>query len=169
MTNGVSAIDKRTSLPTALQLESGIPWGAHAIILRLNLTNKPGKLGEVASAIGSVGGSIGAIDALEITSKVVTRDISIAVSDGQHAQRVVEAIRAVPGIKVVFVSNPIFLAHLGGKIEVAPKKPLKTRADLSTYYTPGVAEVSLPLHDDPQKMFSLTMKGTTVAVLTDGP
>jgi len=168
MTRGVPAIDEAASAPTALQLESGVSWGGHAIIIRVNVPNKPGKLGELASAIGAVGGSIGAIDTPEITSKAVTRDISIAVSDDQHGQRVVEAVRGVRGTKIVFVSNPIFLAHLGGKIEIAVKKPLKTRADLSTYYTPGVAEVSLAIHDDPQKMFSLTMKGNTVAVVTDG-
>ena len=168
MTRGVSAIDEPASTPTALQLESGVSWGAHAIIIRVNVLNKPGKLGEVASAIGAAGGSIGAIDTPEITAKAVTRDISIAVSDDQHGQRVVEAVRGVTGTRVVFVSNPILLAHLGGKIEIAARKPLKTRADLSTYYTPGVAEVSLAIHDDPQKVFSLTMKGNTVAVVTDG-
>lgn len=168
MTRGVSAIDEPASKPTAPQPESGISWGAHAILIRVNVPNKPGKLGEVASAIGAAGGSIGAIDTPEITIKAVTRDISIAVSDDQHGQRVVEAVRGVRGTRVVFVSNPIFLAHLGGKIEIAAKKPLKTRADLSTYYTPGVAEVSLAIHDDPQKAFSLTMKGNTVAVVTDG-
>jgi malate dehydrogenase (oxaloacetate-decarboxylating) len=60
------------------------------------------------------------------------------------------------------------LAHRGGKIEIASKKPLKTRADLSTYYTPGVAEVSLAIRDEPQRAFALTMKGNTVAVVTDG-
>jgi malate dehydrogenase (oxaloacetate-decarboxylating) len=168
MTRGGSAIDDAASAPTALQLESGVSWGGNAIIIRVNLPNKLGKLGEVASAIGAAGGSIGAIDTPEITSKAVTRDISIAVSNDQHGQQVIEAVKKVRGTKIVFVSNPIFLAHLGGKIEIAVKKPLKTRADLSTYYTPGVAEVSLAIRDDPQKMFSLTMKGNTVAVVTDG-
>ncbi len=168
MTMGSAAVDKPASTPTALQIESGVPWGARGIIIRVNVPNKPGKLGEIASAIGAAGGNIGAIDTPEITSKAVTRDISIAVSNDQHGEQVVEAVRGVRGIKVVFVSNPIFVAHLGGKIEITSKKPLKTRADLSTYYTPGVAEVSSAIHDDPQKMFSLTMKGNTVAVVTDG-
>jgi len=137
-------------------------------MIRVRVPNRPGMLGEVASAIGAAGGSIGAIDTPEITTESVTRDLSIAVSDDQHGQRVVEAVKGVGGVGVVFVSNPILMAHVGGKIEIAAKKPLKTRADLSTYYTPGVAEVSLAIHDDPQMAFSLTMKGNTVAVVTDG-
>lgn len=136
--------------------------------MRIRVPNRPGLLGEVASAIGTAGGSIGAIDTPQITTRSVTRDISVAVSDDQHGRQVVEAVKGVKGVVVVNVSNPIFLAHLGGKIEIAVKKPLKTRADLSAYYTPGVAEVSLAIQDDPEKAFSLTMKGNTVAVVTDG-
>ena len=168
MTREVPATNESASTPAAPEPESGVSWGARAIMIRLSVPNTPGKLGEVASAIGAAGGSIGAIDTPEITSEAVTRDLSIAVTDDEHGQRVVEAVRRVRATKIVFVSNPILLAHVGGKIEVAAKKPLKTRADLSTYYTPGVAEVSLAIHDDPQKAFSLTMKGNTVAVVTDG-
>ena len=58
--------------------------------------------------------------------------------------------------------------HLGGKIEVVSKMPLKTRADLSMAYTPGVARVCEAIHQDPEKAFTLTIKKNTVAVVTDG-
>jgi malate dehydrogenase (oxaloacetate-decarboxylating) len=125
-------------------------------------------LAKVTAAVGAAGGNIGAIDTPEITSDTVTRDISVAVADDQNERRVINALREIEGVKVINVSNPIFLAHLGGKIEIVSKKPLKTRADLSTFYTPGVAQVCLGIRDDPQKVFSLTMKGNTVAVVTDG-
>jgi malate dehydrogenase (oxaloacetate-decarboxylating) len=153
---------------TTSQSGGAVSWKPRAIMVRIRVPNQPGKLGEVASAIGAAGGSIGAIDTPEITTESVTRDVSIAVSDDQHGKLVVEAIEGVAGVGVVFVSNPILLAHVGGKIEISPRKPLKTRGDLSTYYTPGVAEVSLAIHDDPQGAFTLTMKGNTVAVVTDG-
>jgi malate dehydrogenase (oxaloacetate-decarboxylating) len=168
MTRGVSSIDEPASASTTPHHGDEISWGAHAIVIRLKVPNRVGLLGEVASAIGGAGGSIGAIDTPEITSESVTRDISVAIANDQHGQRVTEALRAIPDVTVVNVSNPTFLAHLGGKIEIATKKPVKTRADLSTYYTPGVAEVSLAIRDDPQKAFTLTMKGNTVAVVTDG-
>jgi len=143
-------------------------WGAHSIVIRLSVPNRPGMLAKVASAIGATSGNIGAIDALEITAESIVRDISIAVSSREHERRVVDAVRGIEGINVLSVSNPILLAHRGGKIEIASKKPLKTRADLSTYYTPGVAEVSLAIRDEPQRAFALTMRGNTVAVVTDG-
>src|ERR687892_1006796 len=46
--------------------------------------------------------------------------------------------------------------------------PLKTRADLSMAYTPGVARVCEAIHDDPDKAWALTIKGNTVAVVSDG-
>src|SRR3972149_5019601 len=116
-------------------------WDAHPIVSRISVPNRPGMLAKVASAIGATRGNIGAIDALEITAEAIVRDISIAVSSQEHERQGVDAVRAIEGINVLSVSNPILLAHRGGKIEIASKKPIKTRADLSTYYTPGVAEV----------------------------
>ncbi|HET9476014.1 MAG TPA: NAD-dependent malic enzyme [Dehalococcoidia bacterium] len=136
--------------------------------MRLGITNKPGMLAQVLTAIGAEGGSIGAIDISQISHERVVRDITVAVENSRHGQRIVEAVKAISGVRVENVSNPIFLAHLGGKIEIALRKPLRTRADLSTYYTPGVAGVSLAIHEDPQKVYSLTMKGNTIAIVTDG-
>src|SRR3972149_2554594 len=143
-------------------------WDAHSIVIRMSVPNRPGMLAKVASAIGATGGNIGAIDAPEITAEAIVRDISIAVSSQEHERQVVDAVRGIEGINVLSVSNPILLAHRGGKIEITSKKPIKTRADLSTYYTPGVAEVCLAIRDEPQRAFALTMKGNTIAVVTDG-
>lgn len=144
------------------------PLRGHSLVLRIKSKNVPGKLAKVAAAIASAGGSIGAIDTPAITTKTVTRDLTVSVLDDEHGQMVVEAIKQIPDVKVLDVSNPILMAHLGGKIEIAGKKPLKTRADLSTFYTPGVAEVSLAIWQDPMKAYTLTIKGNTVAIVTDG-
>src|SRR3990172_2138355 len=84
-------------------------WGAHSIVIRLSVPNRPGMLAKVASAIGATGGNIGAIDALEITAESIVRDISIAVSSRDHERRVVDAVRGIEGINVLSVSNPILL------------------------------------------------------------
>ncbi len=144
------------------------PTDAYGLIMRLSITNRPGMLARVAAAIGAEGGNIGAIDTPEISHERVVRDITIAVENSSHGHRIVDAVKAISGVRVVNVSDPIMLAHLGGKIEIALKKPLRTRADLSTFYTPGVAGVSLAIHEDPQKVYSLTMKGNTIAIVTDG-
>src|SRR6185436_578328 len=85
-----------------------------------------------------------------------------------HGKTIVDAVRAVDGIEVVNVSDRTFLMHIGGKIEVVSKMPLKTRADLSMAYTPGVARVCEAIHNDPEKAFNLTIKKNTVAVVSDG-
>ncbi|HXG36443.1 MAG TPA: ACT domain-containing protein, partial [Dehalococcoidia bacterium] len=142
--------------------------GSYTMIIRARISNTPGMLAKVAAAIGEAGGNIGAIDTPDISAHSITRDISVAVLNDQYGRRVVSALKGVPGVKVVHVSNPIMLAHLGGKIEIASKQPVKTRADLSIVYTPGVAEVCRAIYEDPQAAYSLTMKGNTVAVVTDG-
>ena len=55
-----------------------------------------------------------------------------------------------------------------GKIAVASKIALKTRDDLSTAYTPGVAEPCLRIKADKQAAYTYTAKGNLVAVVTDG-
>jgi malate dehydrogenase (oxaloacetate-decarboxylating) len=55
-----------------------------------------------------------------------------------------------------------------GKIELKSKVPLKTKADLSTAYTPGVAEVCRLIHKDLSQVNTHTLRGNTVAVVTDG-
>ena len=66
------------------------------------------------------------------------------------------------------MSDRTFLLHLGGKIEMASKAPLKTRDDLSMAYTPGVARVCIAIAEDVSKVWNLTIKQNTVAVVSDG-
>lgn len=55
-----------------------------------------------------------------------------------------------------------------GKLEVVGKVPVKTRHDLSIAYTPGVAEPCLEIAKDQDKIYDYTMKGNTVAIVTNG-
>jgi len=144
------------------------PSASHSVTVRLEIDNKPGMLGKVTSAIGKAGGDIGAIDLVEVGKTTITRDLSFKASDERHAAQVVEKIRSVAGVSVVNVSDRTFLMHLGGKIEVKGKIAIKTRDDLSMAYTPGVARVCMAIHADPEKAYTLTIKGNTVAVVTDG-
>ncbi len=144
------------------------PTDGYSISIRLRLANKPGVLGLVTSTIGSEGGSIGAIDIVEATFDNVIRDITIAAGNDEHAKEIVEAVKAVPGVTFIQSSDRVFLLHLGGKIEIKSKIPIQTRADLSRAYTPGVARVCLAIHEDPSKVFNLTIKRNCVAVVTDG-
>ncbi len=144
------------------------PNASYSLTLRVKIHNRPGKLGELTTAIGKAGGDIDAIDIVSIGKDFLIRDITVNASSEQHDQEIVEAIRLIDGVEVVHTSDRTFLMHLGGKIETVSKMPLKTRADLSMAYTPGVARVCQAIHKDPEKAFTLTIKKNTVAVISDG-
>ncbi|WP_226529360.1 NAD-dependent malic enzyme [Metabacillus niabensis] len=138
------------------------------IIIRLHFQKNIITFSEIAKVIGETGGDIIGIDVIS-TSKVQTvRDITITVKNQQHGQSVMDAIQNLQGVKVISVSDRTFLLHLGGKIEVTPKNPIKNRDDLSRVYTPGVAQVCRAIADEPLKAHSLTIKRNTVAVVSDG-
>src|SRR5881392_3944633 len=144
------------------------PSASYSFTIRLQIANRPGMLGRVASAIGDAGGDIGAVDLVETTRERTLRDMTVKARDSIHAQQIVSRLRHVAGVRIGHVSDRTFLMHLGGKIEVRNKIPIRTRDDLSMAYTPGVARVCLAIRDDRQRAFSLTIKQNTVAVVTDG-
>lgn len=138
------------------------------LILRLEIQNTGAIFSYLATAIGATGGDILAVDLIQSRKDVVIRDVTVGVENREHGDRVVQAISALPGIKIINISDRIFLAHLGGKIEMKSRLPVKTREDLSMVYTPGVANICTAIHDDPTKAFTLTIKRNTVAVVSDG-
>jgi len=144
------------------------PSASYSLTVRVAIQNRPGMLGKVASAIGDAGGDIGAVDLVESQRKHIVRDITIDARDSGHGTHIVDRLKRVPGVRVINISDRTFLMHLGGKLEVHSKVPVRTRDDLSMAYTPGVARVCLAIADDRQRAFSLTMKQNSVAVVTDG-
>jgi malate dehydrogenase (oxaloacetate-decarboxylating) len=141
---------------------------SYSITIRVEIQNKIGMLGKVMSAIGKAGGDIGAVDIAGFGKDTVIRDITVNARDEAHNKLIVAAVQKLPGVKVVNVSDRTFLLHLGGKITVNSKVPIKTRNDLSMVYTPGVARVCMAIHEDPSKAHQLTIKKNMVAVITDG-
>ena len=137
-------------------------------ILRVRVEDRPGAFAELARAIGEAGGSLDAIDLVRIEAGVKVRDVTVLAADADHIERIVTAARSVPGVTVEHVSDRVFLAHLGGKITMGGKLPLKTRDDLSIAYTPGVARVCMAIAADRSAAWNLTSKRNTVAVVSDG-
>ncbi len=125
-------------------------------------------LGEVASAIGDAGGTIGAVDLVQVERDHTIRDITVETGDASDWPRLTAAVDAVAGARVLDTTDRTFLLHVGGKIELRNKSPLKTRDDLSMAYTPGVARVCRAIAEDPDKAFQYTIKRNTVAVVSDG-
>src|SRR4051794_7117112 len=154
---------------SSLQAPSGLqPSASYSFTMRIDLPQRPGSFATVAGAVGSEGAILGAIDLVRVDGRGVTRDVTVACIDAAHGERVVNAVRSLEGIKVVSVSDRTFLMHKGGKIEITPKIAIKTRDDLSMAYTPGVARVSSAIAEDPESAWALTIKGNTVAVVSDG-
>lgn len=139
----------------------------NSIILRLELDHKLVSFGQVASAVSDAGGDIVSIDVIRPGSEVSVRDITVQAADEKEKQ-IVDSLRTMAGITIVNVSDRTFLAHLGGKISIQPSMPIRNRDDLSRVYTPGVARVSMAIHENVDKAYSLTIKRNTVAVVTDG-
>jgi malate dehydrogenase (oxaloacetate-decarboxylating) len=144
------------------------PSAQFSATLRVRLQDSPGSFARLASAIGEAGGSLGAIDLVRVEKGAKVRDVTVQAGDEAHIQRIVEAVRSVPGVEVERVSDRTFLLHLGGKLEVTSKAPLKTRDDLSMAYTPGVARICQAIADEHDAVWNLTVKQNTVAVVSDG-
>ncbi len=136
--------------------------------LRLKLEDAPGTFAKVADAIGDAGGLLGAIDIVRVERGYKIRDVTVSAAGDEHLYRIAEAAKAVDGVEVLRVSDRTFLMHLGGKIEIRSKVPLKTRDDLSMAYTPGVARICQAIADQHEAEWNLTLKQNTVAVVSDG-
>src|SRR5215213_1796133 len=144
------------------------PSASYSFTMRLRLPQQGNAFAAVAQAIAEAHGMLGAIDLVRVERGAVVRDLTVSCGDSGHAEAVVRAVRAVDGVEVDSVSDRTFLLHKGGKIEVRPKLPIKTRDDLSMAYTPCVGRVSTAIFEDPSKAWTLTIKGNTVAVVSDG-
>ncbi|TIC89377.1 NAD-dependent malic enzyme [Nocardioides sp. GY 10113] len=136
--------------------------------MRLHTAADHRVVGAVATAIAEAGGVVTAIDVTESGHERLVVDVTCSSADAEHGRELESVVAAVPGVEVHKVSDRTFLLHLGGKIEVRSKVPLKTRDDLSMAYTPGVGRVSMALAENPDDVSRLTVKGNTVAVVTDG-
>lgn len=147
---------------------STTPSAQFSLTIRVQIADRPGMLGRVATAIGDAGGTIGAIDIVAIENDHAVRDITAICSDQSEWPGIIAAIEQVEGTRVLDTTDRTFQMHLGGKIELHSKSPLKTRDDLSMAYTPGVARVCEAIAEDPDKAFQYTIKRNTVAVVSDG-
>jgi malate dehydrogenase (oxaloacetate-decarboxylating) len=145
-----------------------LPAATYTFSIQAQYANKPGMLAQIAAAVGDRGGSIGDIDVVKSTGATMVRDISVSARDSEHARDIVEHVKRVKGVQVKSVSDRVFQSHKGGKIEIRNKVPVTSRRDLSVVYTPGVARVCLAIDKDPEAAYSMTIKGNTVAVVSDG-
>ena len=144
------------------------PNPSFSLSIRVSIPNRAGTLARVTQAIASCGGNLGQISLLEQTRKVSQREITVDASSSDHAEKIVEAVQAVPETKVLKISDRTFDLHRGGKIRIESRLPLKAQSDLAMAYTPGVGRICKVIAKNPEEVYSLTIKSNTVAIVTDG-
>src|SRR6476661_3860695 len=144
------------------------PSPGYSITLRVAVSSSAGSTTDLASAVAETGAAVTTLDNVESSHDAIVVDVTCNTVDEEHAEKISEVINSRPGMTVRKVSDRTFLLHLGGKLSVEPKVPLKNRDDLSRAYTPGVARVCLAIAANPEDARRLTIKRNTVAVVTDG-
>ncbi len=144
------------------------PNSSFSLTLRLEIPNRIGMFASVTNAIASIGGNLGQIDLIEQSRQVSIRDITVDAASTEHADNIIQAVKALPVIKVIDVYDRTFDLHRGGKISITSRIQLKSISDLAMAYTPGVGRICSAIAQNPEEVYNLTIKQNTVAIVTDG-
>lgn len=144
------------------------PSVSSSITVRLQVQARPTAVSELTTAIEKGGGIVTALDVTASGHERISVDVTCATRGEEHAADIVEALRRLAGVVVDRVSDRVFLLHLGGKLSIESKVPIRNRDDLSMVYTPGVARVCEAIAARPEDARNLTIKRNTIAVVTDG-
>lgn len=148
--------------------EGGTNKSGYKITVRIKVPAGSHVLDNVIDAIDRAEGHLSGVTSHGVDDGFAVRDIMIVSQNRTHAQAVVEQLKSVEHVQVVNVSDRTFLMHLGGKLNITPRRPARNMDDLSMIYTPGVADVCMAIAADPAKARTLTIQGNLVAVVTDG-
>lgn len=144
------------------------PNSSFSLTLRLQIPNRVGMLASVTGAIAASGGTFGQIDLVDRTRSIAIRDITVDAASTEHAEMIVQAVKALPEIKVINVYDRTFNLHRGGKISIVSRIAVKSQEDLAMAYTPGVGRICMAIAKEPEQVYNLTIKQNTVAIVTDG-
>lgn len=144
------------------------PSPSYSITIRASIENRVGMFARIATAISAIGGDLGSVDIVRVEKGRLVRDITVNARDEMHEKQIVKSLKGIEGVKVLRVMDHTFSVHEGGKIEVRSKSPVRDRNDLSKVYTPGVARICMDIHDHREHAYRYTIKGNSVAVITDG-
>ena len=141
---------------------------AYSVSIRAQYSNLPGMLGRITSAIGNAGGDVVSVDMLSLNQGNILRQITVNSGGPEHIDKILTAVKSIPGVTIESVTDPTFQFHRGGKIEMKIKRSVTTRDDVAKVYTPGVARVCKEIHKNPDAVWDLTSVSNTVAVVSDG-
>ncbi|MDZ4784625.1 MAG: NAD-dependent malic enzyme, partial [bacterium] len=141
---------------------------AFSITARISIRNFPGQLAKVVKLMGDEGVSLAEMTLLASDFHYKHREITMHCKNEAHAERIIKLLKERDDILFESYTDDVFEMHKGGKLSIEPKLYLKTRDQLSQAYTPGVARICTHIANNPDATFDYTMRGNTVAVITDG-
>lgn len=144
------------------------PSASFSLKVELEIPNRPGALASIMSTIAAHGGSLGDIVLLQRNLKYTQRELTIDASSTEQGDKIIDALSSLPKVKIISYSDRTFAIHQGGKISVESKLPLNSQSDLAMAYTPGVGRICRAIAEAPERVYDLTIKSNTVAVVTDG-
>ena len=145
-----------------------VPSVSNSITVRMEVPARGNAVSQITTLVESSGGSVTGLDVTASGLEALRIDVTIAAASVAHAEEIVDKLRTIDGVEIGKVSDRTFLLHLGGKIEMSSKLPIRNRDDLSMIYTPGVARVCMAIAENPEDARRLTIKRNSVAVVTDG-
>ncbi len=144
------------------------PSVSYSITVRLEVASRGRAVSEITRVVEQAGGMVTALDVTAGRGDKLRVDVTCAARGTDHSEAIVTALGGIDGVTVHKVSDRTFLLHLGGKIEMRSKVPLRNRDDLSMAYTPGVGRVAMAIAGNREDARRLTIKRNSVAVVTDG-
>jgi malate dehydrogenase (oxaloacetate-decarboxylating) len=127
-----------------------------------------GTLARLLAAIADAGGSVGEIELVKEGSQREVRDIVVFAEDEAQLEKIISAMSANPGTRVLEVRDEVLELHQKGKIAIRSRYTIDSLATLRRVYTPGVAEVCLKIARDPSLARRFTAISHLVAIVTDG-
>ncbi len=144
------------------------PTSSFSISMHLEVPNRSGMLASVAQSIASVGGNITSLDITEQTRNLSQLDVTVDAASTEHGDEIVAVVKSIPEVRLTSTFDRTMQIHRGGKIRMESKLSLTRQSDLAMAYTPGVGRVCMAIAEDPEKVYALTIKCNTVAIVSDG-
>jgi len=136
--------------------------------LRCRNKNRPGVLGRLATAVGNAGANIGDIRTVWVGPDHIVRDLDVFLMDEDELGAVKRELEALDDVTLLEVIDDIHEFHIDGKLEIRATHPVRSVHDLRRVYTPGVAEVVRTIQRNPEESYRYTIRGKTVAIVTNG-
>jgi malate dehydrogenase (oxaloacetate-decarboxylating) len=135
---------------------------------RVQIPHHAGQLARVAQAIADGDGIIGDVVTVALGREHTVRDITAEVRDSDQAAHIAELVGGLEGVTVLWHEDRALLRHVGGKLRIGARLPVRTIQEMRDVYTPGVARVCQAIAAKPELAAQYTMISRSVAICTNG-